>query len=73
MIVFVSDEFTVAIPQAILLDLARLRRRDVTGFVDVTGLHVRWRTGGLNLRPKTDPQADRVVLSLSRNAGAVAA
>ena len=68
LLVFASDDFTVTVSQAILLDLARLRRRDLTGYVDATGLHVRWPTGGLNVRPKTDPQAGRIVLSLSRAA-----
>jgi hypothetical protein len=68
LIVFICDDFTVSVPQAILFDLARVKLRDLTGFVDAKGLHVRWRTGGLNLRPTTDPQAGRIVLSLSRAA-----
>jgi hypothetical protein len=68
LIEFRSDDFTVSVFQATLFDLARLRRRDLTGFVDSKGLHIRWKTGGMNLRPKTDPQAGRIVLSLSRAA-----
>ncbi len=42
LLVFTCDDFTAAIPQASLLDLARLRRRDLSGFVDAQGLHIRW-------------------------------
>jgi hypothetical protein len=73
LLVFACGDFTVAIPQALLLDLARLRRRDLSGFVDAQGLHIRWKTGGLNLRSQVDPSADRIVLSLSRNLVASAA
>jgi hypothetical protein len=73
LLVFTTDDFTVAVYQATLFDLARLRRRDLTGFVDSNGLHIRWKTGGMNLRPKTDPQAGRIVLSVSPKTAAVAA
>ena len=73
LLVFTCDDFTAAIPQASLLDLVRLRRRDLSGFVDAQGLHIRWKTGGLNLRSQVDPSADRIVLSLSRNLVASAA
>ena len=73
LLVFAWEDFTVAIPQASLLDLARLRRRDLSGFVDAQGLHIRWKTGGLNLRSQVDPSADRIVLSLSRKLVASAA
>ena len=73
LIVFTTEDFTISISMAPLFDLARLRRRDLTGFVDSKGLHVRWKTGGLNLRPKTDPQAGRIVLSVSPKTAAVAA
>lgn len=73
LLVFTTDDFTVAVYQATLFDLARLRRRDLTGFVDSKGLHIRWKTGGMNLRPKTDPQAGRIVLSVSPKTAAVAA
>jgi len=73
LLVFTCDDFTAAIQQASLLDLVRLRRRDLSGFVDAEGLHIRWMTGGLNLRSQVDPSADRIVLSLSRNLVASAA
>jgi hypothetical protein len=75
LIVFTTEDFTTSISMAPLFDLARLRRRDVTGFVDAEGLHVQWRNGrgGLNLRPKADPRAGRIVLSLSPKTAAVAA
>ena len=73
LLVFTCDDFTAAISQASLLDFVRLRRRDLGGFVDAQGLHIRWKTGGLNLRSQVDPSADRIVLSLSRNLVASAA
>jgi hypothetical protein len=73
LLVFTCDDVMVEIPQARLLDLARLRRHDLSGFVDAGGLHVRWPSGGLNLRSQPDPHADRIVLRLSRVAAANAA
>jgi len=73
LLIFTCDEFTVAVYQAPLFDLAKLKRRDLVAFVDATGMHVRWRTGGLNLRPKVDPNADRIVMSMTRNRAAIAA
>ena len=73
LILFTSDRFTVGIYMAPLFDLAKLRKRDLTGFVDAEGLHIRWRTGGLNLRPQTDSDADRVVLSLPAQTRVIAA
>jgi len=72
-IVFSSEEFAVAVYQAPLFDLAKLKLRDLTGFVDSKGLHVRWTTGGLNLRSQVDPRAGRVVMNLSRKPKAEAA
>ena len=73
LLVFTCDDSTAAIPQASLLDVARLRRRDLSGFVDAQGLHIRWPTGGLNLRSQPDPHAERVDVSLSRTLAASAA
>jgi hypothetical protein len=73
LLVFACEDFTVEVPQARLLDLARLRRRDLSGFVDARGLHIRWPTGGLNLRSQPDPHAERIVLSFSRTTVASAA
>ena len=73
LLVFTCDDLTVEIPQAKLLDLAKLHLRGMTGFVDAQGLHVRWPAGGLNLRSQPDPSAERVVLSVSRNRVASAA
>ena len=64
LLVFTSDAFTVAIFMAPLIKLARLDRTDLTAFVDAKGLHVRWAHGGINLRPQTDPSADRVTFPL---------
>ncbi len=70
LLVFTTPDFSVAVFQAPLLDLAKVKLRGVTGFVDAEGLHVRWRSGrgGLNLRSKTDAHAGRIVVSLSRSA-----
>lgn len=73
LMVFVSDEFTVGVYQSPLFDLAKLRKRDLTAFVDAQGLHIRWTRGGLNLRPQTDNDVDRIVLSLPARVPAVAA
>jgi len=64
LLVFGCGEFTVAVYQAPLFDLAKLRRRDLTAFVDAEALHVRWKTGGLKLRSQADAHAERIVMSL---------
>jgi len=73
LLVFTTDEFTVAVHQAPLFDLAKLKRRDLTAFVDAKGVHVRWKTGGLNLRAQVDAEAEKIVMSMARNTAAVAA
>ncbi len=76
LLVFTCDEFTVAVYQAPLLDLAKLARvrSDLSGWVDAEGLHLRWgRAGGLNLRPQRDPEACKVIVSLPAKSAAVAA
>lgn len=73
LIVFTSDSFTVSFYMSPLFDLARLKKRDLTAFVDAKGLHIRWGRGGLNLRPQIDPHADRIVMALPARAPAVAA
>lgn len=73
LLVFTSDSFTIAVYMSPLFDLAKLRKRDLTAFVDAEGLHVRWRTGGLNLFPRTDAKADRVVMSLQPRVRAASA
>ena len=67
LLVFQCDTFTVAVHMAPLLDLAKVHRvrHDLSGWVDATGLQLRWgRGGGLNLRPQDDPSAARVILHL---------
>ncbi len=73
LLVFTTDDFTVSVYQAALFDLAKLKRRDLTAFVDAKGVHVRWKTGGLNLLSKVDPHADRIVMSMACRVAAVAA
>lgn len=73
LMVFTADDFSVAVYQSPLFDLAKLRKKDVTAFVDAQGLHIRWKTGGLNLRPQTDNDVDRIVMSLPARGSAVAA
>jgi hypothetical protein len=68
LLVFKSEgAFTVGVYMAPLLGLAKVQRvrADLTGFVDRDGLHLRWRSGGLNLYPQDDSRAAKVVLNLS--------
>jgi hypothetical protein len=60
---FVSDDFTVSIGMATLLDLSRIARvrADLSGFVDAQGLHMRWRTGELNLVSQAGPPRRKVI------------
>jgi hypothetical protein len=73
LLVFTTDDFTISVYQAPLFDLVKLKRRDLTAFVDGKALHIRWKTGGLNLLSQIDPHADRIVMSMARNQAAVAA
>jgi hypothetical protein len=74
LLVFTSDQFSsVGIYMAPLFDLAKLKRQDLTAFVDANGLHIRWKTGGLNLRPQLDPSAERIVMALPAKAASVVA
>ena len=56
-----------------LFDLAKLKKRDLTAFVDADGLHIRWSSGGINLFPQVDGDADRIVMSLPAKVAAAAA
>ena len=73
LLVFTADDFTVGVYQSPLFDLAKLKKKNLTAFVDAQGLHVRWPSGGLNLRPQTDNDVDRIVMSLPVRGAAVAA
>jgi hypothetical protein len=73
LLVFTCDSFTVGVYMSPLYDLAKLKKRDLTAFVDAKGVHIRWRTGGLNLCPQVDRNADRIVMSLPARTAAVAA
>ena len=73
LLVIATNAFTVSIYQGPLFDIRKVKLRELTAFVDSQGLHFRWRSGGLNLRSQVDPCADRIVMNLSRTAGAVAA
>jgi hypothetical protein len=66
LLVFSCDRFTVGICQAHLLDLSRIARvrAELTGYVDSQGLHLKWRTGRLNLHPRVDPKAFKIIVSL---------
>jgi hypothetical protein len=75
LLVFTCEAFTVAVYQAPLLDLAKIARvrKDVSGWVDRDGLHLRWgHAGAINLRPQQDPEAAKVVVTLPK-AAAIAA
>lgn len=75
MLVFMGEDFTVSIPMALLLDLSRIARvrADLTGYVDRHGLHLRWRSGGLDLRPQENPKAEKIIVHLPPRVPAVAA
>ena len=76
LLVFISaDHFTVSVYMGPLLDLARIARARVsmTGWVDNHGLHIRWATGGLNLRSQDDAKGDRIVLFLPPMSSIIAA
>ncbi len=73
LLMFTCDDFTVGVYQAPLFGIAKLKKRDLTAFVDARGLHIRWTTGGLNLFPQIDAEADRVVMSLPSKAATAAA
>jgi hypothetical protein len=76
LLVFTCEEqFTVGVYMAPLLDISRIARTrtDLSGWVDRKGLHLRWRTGGLNLRSQEDPDADRIIVFLPPMPAVVAA
>ena len=75
MLLFISDHFTVGVSMALLLDLAKTARMrpDLTGFVDAEGLHLRWETGGLDLRSQSDPKAVAIAVHLPPLPGVAAA
>ncbi len=73
LLMFTCDDFTIGVYQAPLFDIAKLKKRDLTAFVDAKGLHIRWTTGAINLFPQIDPEADRVVMSLPVKVTAAAA
>jgi|CXWL01.1.fsa_nt_gi hypothetical protein len=73
LLVFTTDSFTIAVYMSPLFDLAKLRRKNLTAFVDANGLHVRWPKGGLNLRSQVDRHADRIVMSLPARVRSAAA
>ena len=73
LLVFTTDSFTVSVYMSPLFDLAKLKKRSLTAFVDAQGLHIRWGSGGLNLRPQMDREADRIVMSLPARTAAAAA
>lgn len=68
LLVFVSDTFAMGIRMAPLFDLKKLNRMDLTGWVDMRGLHVRWSSGGLNFVPAMDPHAQRIIVPLAGRA-----
>lgn len=75
LLVFTCDQFTVGVFMAPLLDLARIARAraDLAGYVDSRGVHLRWRTGGLNLFPQIDPKAHKIIVHLPPMPAVVAA
>jgi len=72
-LVFACGGFTVAVGMAPMFALRGLKRRDLSAFVDAAGLHVRWKTGGLNLRSRPEPRATSVVVNLAARVAGLAA
>lgn len=65
LLVFVGEEFEVAIPMRVLIGLDRLDRWDLRAYVDAEGLHVRWGDrGALNFASRPDPWAIRITFPL---------
>ena len=60
-----------------LFDLcSSLRKKDLTAFVDIwrgPAQHSLRKTGGLNLKPQADAEADKIVMSLPARVRAAAA
>jgi len=73
LLVFTSDDFSIGIYMAPLFELSKLGKRDLTAFVDERGLHIRWSSGGINLFPQLDADADRIVMSLPAKVAVAAA
>ena len=76
LLVFICEgAFSVGVFMAPLLDLAKIARvqADLTGWVDRHGLHLRWASGGLNLRSQEDEDAERIVLVLPPMSNVIAA
>jgi hypothetical protein len=76
LLVFTCEgEFTVSVYMAPLLDLAKIARArdDLSGFVDREGVHLRWRTGGLNLLSQQDANAERIIVTLPPMPAVIAA
>jgi hypothetical protein len=64
LLVFATERFDVAVHMKPLLALAQLKRKDLRGYVDSRGVHIRWGTGGLSFCPKDDCAAERIVVSV---------
>jgi len=64
LLIFSGEGFSVGVYQSALFDLAKLKKKDLTAFVNGDGLQIRWSSGGLNLRPQSDPKAASVVVAL---------
>lgn len=66
-LVFACDAFAVSVSMLRLQALAKLERMDLSATVDANGLHIRWSTGGLNLKGSTtiDPTVTCVTVNLS--------
>ena len=63
-LVFASPAWQVAISMGPLFALARLKRADLSAFVDDYGLHVRWTRGGLNLCAQARARSETIVVHL---------
>ena len=65
LLVFIGERgFEVCVPMRILIGLERLRRNDLTAYVDREGLHLRWCGGSLLIESKPDRGATRIYFPL---------
>jgi hypothetical protein len=75
LLVFRGESFEIAVCMKPLLSLGKLGKRDLTGWVDERGLHIRWNAGrgGLDLRHQVDVEAERIAVNLPARAASIAA
>lgn len=69
LLTFICEQFEVHVRWEHLAKLARLKKSGLAAFVDSTGLHVRWSTGGLNLAARALNSHPRAIFPLPDRTG----